>query len=410
MSAEVFDKINRTLGTLEEQNSTLIKNYDQLSKDTKTAMEELTALKNSGADFSAQLRAMQKFNAALKNERRMAFGDPIHSIARDNDKASLVMAGIAKALGILDHCNKTIQGVAKDLDSANTPGSTYIANAEIDREIFDLLMMYGAYRNLNVRMVGTRSVDVRIKTARAAMSFIDEAAAIGADAAKAGTKTNLVLKKIAGLISVSNELMEDDITGVVEDILRDMVESFAEKLDHIGFSADGTADSLDGGYTGLFYGGTARVAVAGNVSVATLDFEDWLACLINAPAVVLSRPSTKWFIHPTMLARSMSLKDTTGRPMFQTALEAPSLGALGTILGYPVVSVGNAPSLDGVSKKIAAFGDGEGQAIRIRRELKVDRSDQFAFDSDEITFRGVGRAGSLTRAATAFQILTTAAA
>lgn len=409
MSTEIFEKVQKSLATIEEQNATLIKNYDQLDKDTKKTMEDLTMLKNSGADYAAQLRTMQKLGLDMKNERRMAYGDPIHSIARDHDKAAIVMAGLAKKLDILGHCNKHVQGVAKDLDGANTPGSTYLANAEIDREIYDLLMMHGAFRGLDVRTVGTRSVDIRIKTARAAMKFVDEVAAIGADAAKAGAKTNLILKKIAGLISVSNELAEDDITGVVEDILRDFVEMFQEKMDWIAFSADGTADDLDGGYTGLFYGGTARVAVAGNVSVETLDFEDWLACLINAPAAVLERPS-KWWIHPTMLARSMTLKDTTGRPMFQTALEAPSLGAIGTILGYPVVPVGNAPSLNGVSKKIAAFGDPRGQAIRIRRELVIDRSKEWAFDSDEMTFRGTARAGSITRAATAFQVLTTAAA
>ena len=48
-------------------------------------------------------------------------------------------------------------------------------------------------------------------------------------------------------------------------------------------------------------------------------------------------------------------------------------------------------------------------AVRIRTDLEVERSEHFAFNTDELTFRGIGRAGSVTRAATAFQILTTAA-
>lgn len=409
MSAEALVKIEKGLSTIEEQNATIMKNYEQWSAENKKTLEELTLLKNAQADQAVILRQVQKLNKAVSNERKMAFGDPFAAIARDTDKAAMIMAGIAKALDILDKCGKTIQGVAKDLDTANTPGSTYIANAEIDREIYDLLLMYGAYRNLNVRTISSKAVDVRIKTARAAFAFVDEAAAIGADSTKAGSKTTLTPKKIGCLISVSNELMDDDITGMVQDILRDFVEGFAEKVDWISFSADGTADALDGGFTGLFYGGTSRVAASGNVSVATLDYDDWLACLINAPASVLERPTTNWFLHPTMLARSMTLKDTTGRPIFQTAMEAPALGTIGSILGFPVKLVGNAPSTDGTSKKIAAFGDSEGQAVRIKKDLTVDKSDQYAFNTDEITFRATGRVASLTRAATAFQVLTTAA-
>lgn len=408
MSAEVFEQINKTLLTVEQQQAILMKDIGNLAPDTKKALDEVTLLKNSFADLGAQMRALQKLQTHLGHERRMAWGDPIHSISRDHDKAALVMAGLARHLDILNHCNKTVQGVAKDLDGGNAPGSGYIANAEIDREIYDLLLTYGAYRQLNVRTVGTRTTDLRLKTARTAMSFVDEAATIGADSTKAGSKANLALKKIGGLISVSNELAEDDITGVLEDIMRDFAESAAYVLDWISFTANGDADSTDGGYNGMFYAGTSRVAASGNISVETLDFEDVLACIINAPAEVLQR-SPKWFLHPSMLARLMTIKDTTGRPIFQTALEAPNYGSMGTILGFPVAPVGVAPNVNGTSKKIAAFGDPQGQAVRIRRDLMVDRSKDWAFDTDELTFRGTLRGGSVTRLSTAFQILTTAA-
>lgn len=408
MSQEL-EQILKSINSVEEQNKTLLTSYENLDKQTKQVMEDLTALKNGGADYGAQLRALQKLQTHLGHERRMAFGDPVQALTRNPEKAALVVAGVARKLGLLESCSKRIQEISKDLDGGNTPGSTYIANAEIDREIFDVLMTYGAYRTLDVRTVGARVSEVRVKTARAGMKFVDEAATIGADAAKGGSKVAVPMKKIGGLISVSNELMDDDITGVATDIVQDFAESYAEKLDHISFAADGTADDLDGGFTGMFYGGTARVAGAGGVSVETLKFEDWLACLANAPAVVLQRQS-KWWLHPTMLARSLTLRDLNGRPMFQTAIESPSMGSIGTILGYGVVPVGNAPTTNGINAKIAVFGDPAGQAVRIRRELTIDRSADFSFDTDEITFRAVGRAGTKTRIATAFQVLTTAAA
>ena len=412
MEQEEFQKtVISKVGSVQEQYTQLLTNHEQLGKEFRKAMEDFTILKNSSADMESTLRAMQRMNAALKNERRAAFSDnPVRSFARDQDRAKLFLGALCKKLGVLDFVSKGIRDAAtsKDLDSGNTPGSTHIANAEIDQEIYDLLLSYGAYRQLNVRMIGAKAQDVRIKTARAAMAFVDEAAAIGADSTKAGTKTTLTPKKIAGLISVANELAEDDVTGITEDILNDFMESAAYVLDWISFTANGDADATDGGFTGMFYGGTARVAASTHVSVATLTMDDFVACLANAPAEVLQRQA-KWFIHPTFIAKALLIKDTTGRSIFNTAIEAPSYGSMGTILGYPVAPVGVAPSTDGTSKKIAAFGDPNGQAVRIRRDLVIDRSKDWAFDTDELTFRATLRGGSLTRAATAFQILTTAA-
>jgi HK97 family phage major capsid protein len=411
MEKDQFEsEVLKKIGSITEQNQQLIKNYDQLTADTKAAMENFTALKNSNADLDAKMRSMQRLNMQLKNERGSAFGDPIKAFARDREKALMLIAGMAKRLDVVGLCSKSVRDMAtsKDLDTGAAPGSGYIANAEIDAEIYDMLLQFGAYRGLNVRMIGAKAQEVRIKTARAAMGFVDEAAAIGADSTKAGSKTMLTPKKIGGLISVSNELAEDDVTGVAEDILRDFLESAAYVLDWISFTADGTADATDGGFSGMFYGGTSRTAATGNVSVATLDVDDFINTMAAAPAAVLQR-GAKWFIHPTFIAKSLLIKDLNGRSIFNTAIEAPSFGAMGTILGFPVAPVGVAPSTDGVTKKIAAFGDPEGQAVRIRRDLVIERSKDWAFDTDELTFRATLRAGSLTRAATAFQILTTAA-
>ncbi len=116
--------------------------------------------------------------------------------------------------------------------------------------------------------------------------------------------------------------------------------------------------------------------------------------------------AARWWLHPTLLAAAIGVKDGNGRPIFQTALEAPSFGGIGSIFGFPVTLVGAAPSTNSASQKIACFGDPKAQAIRIRRDLRVDRSEQWAFDTDEITFRGTLRAASKTRLATAITVLT----
>jgi HK97 family phage major capsid protein len=114
-------------------------------------------------------------------------------------------------------------------------------------------------------------------------------------------------------------------------------------------------------------------------------------------------------MHPQILARLMSIKDNNGRPIFLGALEAPSYGAIGTILGYPVIPVMAAPSADAAGLAVAAFGDRNGQVVGLRDDFVFEASDHYRWNTLERSFRAYGRAATGTRRADAFSILTTAA-
>src|SRR6202012_1567757 len=132
-----------------------------------------------------------------------------------------------------------------------------------------------------------------------------------------------------------------------------------------------------------------------------------LRCLTTVAPVVLKR-KPHWWIHPQMLARLMSVKDHNGRPIFLGALEAPSYGAIGTILGYPVIPVIAAPNSDTSGQPVAAFGDRSGQVVGVRDDFIFEASDHYRWNTLERSFRAYGRAATGTRRPDAFSILTTA--
>lgn len=68
-----------------------------------------------------------------------------------------------------------------------------------------------------------------------------------------------------------------------------------------------------------------------------------------------------------------------------------------------------ANATDGVSKKIAVFGDSMGQAVCLRKDFEFAASDQVKFTEDSVVFRARTRAAAKTKKATAFGVLTTAA-
>lgn len=388
----------------------LTADYGRLDKQTKEAFEELTKVKNatnkSADDFTKAMQAVQK---QLANEMRQANGDPIKRIQQNAELRTRLNIAVRMAMDNGGDMARVCAPLIKDLSEVATPGSTYINNGLL-AEIYDTLLTYGVWNTFAVRNMGTKTTKMPVKTARASAGFIlTENTAIPDDATKAGTSVNLVVEIIASLLGVSYSLLQDSEIDVTADVMSDFAESYAFRLDYAALAADGTADYNNGGMTGIFNGGTAAVAGAGGVSVATLKLGDFIKCLTTVDPGVLQRPA-KWWIHPTILAGICGIVDLNGRPIFQTALEAPAPGAIGSILGYPVVVAGAAPSTNAINSKVAAFGDPNGQVVGIRSDFVFEASDQFRWSALQRTFRGWGRAGVKIRRSQAFAILTTAAA
>lgn len=387
-----------------ETTDSLVEKYDNLDKQTKQAFEELTKLKNAGTQSAEEFqRAIQKVNLQLHREMRAANGDPVKRIQADPEKRTRLNAIVRAACGApMTPEQRTTLG------EDSSPGSTMIDDDLAD-DIYDTLAEYGVWSTFGVRRLGTKQTKFPVKTARATAGFIlSEGGAITEDTAKAGTSVTCEVEVIGSLLPVSRQLLDDSEFDVTGDVLRDFAQSAAYRLDWACLQADGGADATDGGMTGIFAGGTAVDATSGNVSVETLDFEDIVNTTLGVDAALLTRMS-KWWIHPQILMRMLTIKDSNGRPIFLTATEAPSFGGIGSILGYPVIPAFAAPSANSTEDPVAAFGDPEGLVVGIRKDFEFEASDHAGFTTYERYFRGITRAGVKIRKATAFGILTTAA-
>jgi HK97 family phage major capsid protein len=406
LSNEAFqEKVLGGVKSLADQTDALTKNLSQLDSSTKSAFEDLTKKVNdSSADFEGRLAAVQKVQVQLAREQRMAFADPRERVSASPEKKAAIAAAVFRAAG------RPVPGsIAKALGEDSSPGSTLISE-ELATDIYDVLLRFGSWSSLGVRNVSTKTTKLPVKTVRPTANFIlTEGNQISDDTAKAGTTVTLEPEVIGVLLNVSRQLIDDADVDVSMDVMDDFVEALNFRLDFAAFQGSGASDASNGGITGLFNFGTAATAAAGNTSVETLDYEDVLRCLTTVAPTVLSR-AARWWIHPTMFARMLAIKDANGRPIFLTANEAPSLGGIGTILGFPVTLVGAAPSTNSASAKVAAFGDPQSFAVGVRKDFEIATSDQFKWDTFQISFRGVGRAGAIGRAATGSAILTLPAA
>lgn len=388
---------------LKEQIDGTIGNW---AKENKTVAEEFTLLKNKSNDTEELAKGLKKFMDAREREYHMATASlsPVRRIQADPTKRAAFNLLVRMACNKSGQFNEQIAAIQKDLDTGTSPGSTLL-NTGLLPEIYDTLATYGIWNTLGVRRLSTKTTNMPVKTVRALATWLDEATAITADTAKAGTSVSTTVKKAGVLLLISRELLQDAEFDVTADVLDDFAEAIAYRFDYSFFVANGVADNLDGGFTGVFSAGTAATAAEGNTTIEALQFDDFVRCLTVVDPVVLSRMA-KWWMHPTNVARSLCVRDGNGRPIFLTSVEAPTYGGIGSILGYPVQPGHALPNTNTAGSKVAAFGDPNGYVVGVRQDIELASSADFSFDTDETAFRGIARAAGKIRRAQAFGVLT----
>lgn len=407
--AEFQSKVLDTMGTVKTTQDEMLSKYENLDKTTKSAFEELTNIKNNFSGLDGEIKALEvafkKVQLQMTLEQRMANGGTAMSLGqrtvRDKEKTKSAFAAICLAVGRPDIA-------AKALGEDSSPGSTMI-DEDLSADIYDSLLRFGAWATLGVRPVGTKNTKVPVKTARPVANFIlTEAGTVSDDTTKAGTTVTLEVEVIAVLLNVSLQLIEDGEIDVVADVLDDFIEAVNFRADFAAFQGSGAADATHGGVTGLFNFGTAATAAATRTSIALTKYDDWLRCLTTVDAAVLSRQA-RWWMHPSLIAASIGVQDSNGRPIFQTALEAPA-GGIVNLFGFPVTMVGAAPSANAASAKVAAFGDPRAYAVGMRKGFTFEASDAPRWSTLERSFRGHCRFDAVGARASALAVMTLPAA
>lgn len=100
------------------------------------------------------------------------------------------------------------------------------------------------------------------------------------------------------------------------------------------------------------------------------------------------RRNGSWLVKDATLGSIRKLKDGAGRYLFDPAA---TFGQPDTVLGRPIYTDANMAGV-ALSAKSVLFGDISAYFVRIAGGVRFERSDDFAFDSDQIAFRAIIRA------------------
>ncbi|TFD80708.1 phage major capsid protein [Cryobacterium sp. Sr8] len=230
------------------------------------------------------------------------------------------------------------------------------------------------------------SIEIPITTSHGAAAAVAEGVAIaGTDPAFA--KRTLGSFKYGQLVKVSRELAEDagfDLEGyLARTVGRNIGNAFGAKL----VSGAGTTEPT-GITVSSTLGVTGAAAVAG---VPTLD--NLIDLLYSVTSPYRDQSTAKWLMKDSTAAVIRKFREGAGTGAY---LWQPSVieGTPDRLLNKAVLTDPNVAGT-GLSAKSVLFGDLSAYAVRVVNGIKFERSDEFAFDTDQITFRATIRGDGL---------------
>ena len=223
-------------------------------------------------------------------------------------------------------------------------------------------------------------------TSHSTAAIVAEAAAIGESDPAFGQVT-LNAFKYGLLLQLSYELVQD--TGV------DLLGYVAMQAGRALGNAFG-AHAITGNNTGQPNGvaTAATVGVTGATSVGgAFTAENLIDLHYSVIAPYRASRSCSWLMRDATLATARKLRDASGGAGTGQFLWQPSLvaGAPDTILGKPVHTDPFVAAV-GLSNRSVLFGDFSQYFVRMVSGMRFERSDDFAFANDLVTYRALLRA------------------
>ncbi|MBW8087760.1 phage major capsid protein [Streptomyces hygroscopicus subsp. hygroscopicus] len=237
------------------------------------------------------------------------------------------------------------------------------------------------------------TIPVPKTTAHSTASLTPEAGTIGTSEPQFGS-VNLGAYKYGTKIQTSTELLTD--TGVDLEGYLSMQAGRALGNAFGVHAIVGTGSSQPRGVvTDATLGVTGATGITGGFGSQTTAGQgaDYVISLFHSViAPYRQSASCNWMMSDGTAATIRKLRDSTGQYIWQPALVA---GDPDLLLSKPVVIDPNVPTV-GLGAKSLIFGDFAQYFVRLAGGIRFERSDDFAFDQDLITFRALMRAdGSL---------------
>ncbi|WP_035287989.1 phage major capsid protein [Clostridium sp. KNHs214] len=242
--------------------------------------------------------------------------------------------------------NKNSYDIQNALQIGTDSEGGYLVPDEFERTLIQALEEENIFRQL-AKVITTSSGDKKIPVVatKGTASWVDEEGIIP-ESDDAFGQVSIGAYKLATMIKVSEELLNDSIFNLESYIAKEFARRIGAKEEEAFFVGDGT-----GKPTGIFNatGGALVGVTAAGASAITLDEIMDLFYSLKSPY----RKNAVFVMNDATVKAIRKLKDGNGQYIWQPSLTA---GTPDTILNRPVKTSAYVPTL-GAGAKTVAFGD-----------------------------------------------------
>ena len=335
--------------------------YDRISADLDSRAKVIETLK---ADADREVRAVEAMRG-MENQAR-----PVEELAKEKNDADAIRA---LARGEIRSYNFEKRDITKGSTGSPVPTSFYDQVILLARTVGPMLetstiLNTASGENLQIPSLSTYSVG----------TVTTEGNAIAESDPVFNSFRTLSAYKYSFLTQVSRELVED--AGI--DILSFLAVQTGNAL---GFAIN---EGLTTGTGTVQPNGIVTRAGSALTGTSLNPTADNLIDLVYSVDTVGRRlPGTGFQMNATSIANVRKLKDGQGQFLFTPALSADTNDLL---LGYSIFE-NPAMATAASAVKPVIFGNLPSYYVRSVGGIKLDRSDDFAFSNDLITFRATAR-------------------
>jgi len=232
-------------------------------------------------------------------------------------------------------------------------------------------------------------------TAYSAVAAATEATAI-TESDPTLSSVNSTVTKEGYVVQLSRELIDDNGVNIEGRLAKFAGRDLGNAVGAAAITAALAAASA---------GATTAAGTAGGFgtqSTADQGFDYLITLFHSVLAPYRDSKSCSWVMSDPTAAKVRKIKTSTGEYAWQPSVVA---GQPDTILSKPVFIDTNVPDA-AVSVESILFGDWSSLVVRIAGGFRFERSDDFAFNADLVTYRALVRHGSVSVDANALKSLT----
>ena len=366
-----WQRINADIDAKDEQIRSLM-DREQSDRENDIAREQWAQIVRPEITEARDAKATDDFRSFLRGNGQRAFDIDLRSVA--NERAA-IRAGASG-----NEFRDLVVGTAAA--GGNTVPISFVRN------LYDYLEVYSGVRRLNVTVLTTASgeqLTIPKVTSHGTAAIVGEGTAL-AEADPAFGTARLDAFKYGQLIQMSSELMADSGVDIEGFVARDCGRAIGRATDTHYVSGSGSNQPA-GIVTTAGTGATAQTGATGLPSYANL------VDLVYSVNDEYRANGAQWFMRDASAGALRKITDTTNRPLWEPSLQ---VGTPDRLLGYPVVTDPNmaAFSTAASTAKPIAFGDFSAYYLRDVGTVRLERSDEYAFANDLVTWRCIFRTDS----------------